>query len=315
MDVSRRDLLAAASAFAAGILVPFDVKGAAPSPGPEELHAQAVALTRRISLSEPSIDSPASVLETAHRQFHIVKSAIGRTGRAHQRPALHRAASMTARVCALASRWSGIAGQQWVTIAEAEAKAAGDGPLLAHAWLERSSVEGTFELFAERPYPARLTLVSAALDRAGIADDQANLRAFTRQERAWELAMAGNRRGALVELDAAMAEAEKAGWRNAAVHEMVGVGLRTVGRAAEAERSLCRALDQPPVRRVWDLCELAQTRLALGDADAAARHLGEAFLLTRAHSVTGRLPRILAVRALLPLGRAARELDEVMHSV
>lgn len=311
--LSRRDLLAAASALAAGVLLPFEVKGA--SLTPEELEAQAAALTRGVSLTVRSVYSPLVALGTARTHYDVINSAMTRTLRAQQRRPLHRAASMAARICALASRWSGIDGSPWVTIAVAEAKAAGDGPLLAHAWMEQMEHGCSSEVRCDHPCPERLALATAALGRTGIRDEHANVRAIARQERAWDLAMAGEPHPALVELDMATMEADKAGWRQPSIHEMVGVTLRKVGRPAEAERSLTKALDQPPVRRVWVLCEAAQAHLALDDVDAAAQDLEEAFLLTHAYSIKGRLPRILAVRALLPPGRAAQELDEVMRRV
>lgn len=305
--LSRRDLLAAASALAAGILLPFPVKSASLSP--EELEARAAALSRSMnSLHARSMDSLTAVLGTGRAHFQTISDVLART-RYDRRP-LHRAASATARVCALASRWSGIDGQQWVTIAETEAKTANDGPLLAHAWLERAWSE---QGFTECPSRARLSLVTAALDRAGLADEQSSIRASIRQERAWELAMAGNRRGALLELDSAAFEADKAGWTASAIRETIGTGLRVMGRPAEAERSLWGALDQPPVRRVLVLCEIAQAHLDLDEVDGAAQDLEEAFLLTRAHGIKGRLQYILAAKTLLPPGRAARELDEVMR--
>ena len=211
----------------------------------------------------------------------------------------------------MTSRWCGIDSSQWMTIAEAEAAAAKDGPLLARAWLERSDTEHMAEYVAECPCPERLTRATAALSRAGLADEQASLRAFLRHDRAWELALAGNRHDALVELDAVTLEAQKAGWRSASIHEQVGVGLRVVKRPADAMRSLSKALNQPPVRQSWVHCEIAQAQLALGEADAAAQHLMEAFLLTCAHRLTGRHARIRAVRALLPSG-TGRDLDELM---
>lgn len=313
--LSRRDLLARISAFAAGLLLPFEVRGGAPDP--EELEAQAAALARRIAdheCREHGIDSPSVALGAAQTHFHSIRSALDRIPRVRQRVRLHRAASITARVCALASRCSGADGHRWLTIAEAEAKAANDGPLLAHASMERAWSEGMAERFADRPCPQRLTLVTAALSRTGIGDEQSSIRAWARQERAWELALAGDRHDALVELDMATMEARGAGWRDPSVHEMVGSTLRKLGRPVDAERSLSRALDQRPYRRIWVHCEIAQAHLAVRDADAAAASLEAAFLLTRTHGIEGRLPRILAVRALLPAGRAARELDEVMCS-
>jgi tetratricopeptide (TPR) repeat protein len=313
--LSRRDLLAAISAFAAGILLPLDVRRAGLNP--EELEAQATVLARRIEMmecSEHGIDSPSVALGAAQTHFDTIRSALDRTIRSHQRVPLHRAASTMARVCALASRCSQIDAHQWLTIAEAEAKAANDGPLLAHASMERAWAEGMAERFADCPCPKRLTLVTTALSRTGIGDEQSSIRAWARQERAWELALTGDRHDALVELDMATMEAQRAGWRDPSIHEMVGSTLRKLRRPVEAERSLSRALDQRPYRRIWVHCEVAQVHLALNDADAAAGSLEEAFLLTRAQGMSGRLPRILAVRAMLPPGRAARELDEVMHS-
>ena len=128
---SPRDLLAATSALVAGILLPFDVTGARLSP--DELETQAVALRQRVSLTVRSISTPPVALATAQTHYHAVNAALARSARPQQRRAVHRAASMTARLCALASRWCGIDGDQWLTIAEAEAKAAADGPLQAEA--------------------------------------------------------------------------------------------------------------------------------------------------------------------------------------
>jgi tetratricopeptide (TPR) repeat protein len=217
--------------------------------------------------------------------------------------------------CARASRWCAADGNGWLTIAETEAAAADDGPLLAQAWLERATAEGMDARSTERPSPARLALATAALRRTGSRQEQSGIRAAARWKLAWELAVEGNQHGALMELDAATYEAEKAGWTRTAIDEMVGGVMRKLGRRTDAEIALSGALAAPPVRRVWVLCDLARMHLTSGDADTAAETLEEAFLLMRANGIEGRLPRILAVRSLLPPGRAKRALTEVMHGV
>jgi hypothetical protein len=75
---------------------------------------------------------------------------------------------------------------------------------------------------------------------------------------------------------------------------------------------LSGALDTPPIRAPPSS---ATWRIALGDVDTAAEALEEAFLLAHADGMESRLPRIVAAKSLLPPGRAARELDEVMHGI
>jgi hypothetical protein len=67
--------------------------------------------------------------------------------------------------------------------------------------------------------------------------------------------------------------------------------------------------------RVIVLCDLARLRAASREADAAAEALEDAYLLTRAHDIQARLPRILAARSTLPPGRATRGLDDLLHGV
>jgi hypothetical protein len=86
---------------------------------------------------------------------------------------LHRAASTTALTIAHASRWCGLDGNGWLRLAEQRAAAAGDGPLLASAWLSRGIAAGESARSADCPSPEATTHYIAALDRAGSAHAQA----------------------------------------------------------------------------------------------------------------------------------------------
>jgi hypothetical protein len=303
---TRREVLAGATALAAGALLPFEVRGAGPRP--EDLEIRALALTRTVEEM-----GPAAALGAASAHHHLVQAALGAAVREHQRRPLHRASSMSALVCARASRWAGQDWNGWLTLAESAARRADDGPLLAKAMLERGNATGEAEHCADRVCPEAMQLYVAALHRAGTGQDQSGVRADARFQLGWELATAGNEHGALLELDAATVEAERAGWATNVIDSRVGIIQHRLGHLVDAEQSLSRALDTPPPRHVWVLCSLAHTLAAFGDADTAAGALEEAFLLTRAHGMKARLPRILAVRSLLPPGRAAQQLDELMR--
>jgi tetratricopeptide (TPR) repeat protein len=216
-------------------------------------------------------------------------------------------------VCARASRWSGRDERGWLTLAETQATAANDGPLMAQAWLERATAEGEPARIAECPSPAVVTLATAALHRAGSRREQAGVRSTARFKVTWELAAHGDRRGALMELEAAQIDAQLAGCSACTIDSAVGGILRRLGRITEARQVLSGALDTPPVRRVCVLCDLARVHAASGDVDGAAQELEEAFLLTRAHGVDGRVRHVLAARSVLPAGRPARELDDLLR--
>jgi tetratricopeptide (TPR) repeat protein len=132
---------------------------------------------------------------------------------------------------------------------------------------------------------------------------------------AWQLAAARREHAALLELGAARYDAERASWPRPRIESNAGSALRKLGCLREAEMELSGALDTAPIRRTAVLCDLAHTYVAVGDADTAAEALEEAFLLARADGMESRLPRIVAAKSLLPPGRAARELDEVMHGI
>jgi hypothetical protein len=305
---SRRELLAGAAALAAGVLVPVEVTRAGAGPGAQQLEVRALAIARTVEDMGPAV-----ALATARAHHELVQVALRAASREHQRRPLHRASSMSALVCARASRWAGLDWTGWLTLAETAARSAGDGPLLATALLERGNATGEAAHCADCLSPAAMDLYAAALDRAGAGEGQCGVRADARFQLGWELAAAGNDHGALLELDAAMLEAQRAGWPASVVDSRVGNIHYRLGHLVDAELSLSRAVDTPPPRRVWVLCSLAHTHLGSGEVDAAAGALEEAFLLTRAHGIPARLPRILAVRSLLPPGRAARQLDELMR--
>jgi tetratricopeptide (TPR) repeat protein len=202
--------------------------------------------------------------------------------------------------------------------AQHQARAADDGPLLARAWLERAAAEGATALAIDAPSAAASRLVVAALDTAGTSQRQSALRASARFRLAWEFAAEGDERGALMELDAAAIEAERAGKPPSQFYDdgwpalRSGATLRRLGRYVEAEATLTRALSGPPIRTTAALSDLARVHAARGDADAAAAALEEAFLLVRAHGIAGRQYRILATREVLPECPAVRQLDAVM---
>jgi hypothetical protein len=305
---SRRQVLTYAAAFAASTILPFQLSTASVSP--EELELQAQELTRGVEEM-----GPVAALKRGQAHLNLIEAARPNALRNFQLRPLNRAASRTALVCARASRWCGIDEYRWITLAETTAGEAGDGPLMALAMLARAAADGMAARSTDCPSPARLTLVTGALRRTGTAPEQASIRASARFELAWEFAANGDQHGALMELNAATFEAQSAGWPKALIDSSVGTALRKLGRLVDAELALSGALDTPPVRRVWILCDLARTYVASGEPDMAAEALEEAFLLTRAGGIEARLPRILAVRSLLPPGRAKRELVEVMHGI
>lgn len=303
---SRRQALASAAAFAAGILLPVDVRSAGLSP--EELEVQALALGSRVEEMGPAV-----ALQVGRAHLKLIEATRPVALRSFQLRPLSRAASITAMACARASRWSGAEEDAWLTLAETEAAAADDGPLLAKALLERANSETARA--ADCSSPAAKKLYAAAIRRAGAAREQAGIRASIRFQLAWEVAAEGDKRAALMELDAATYEAQQAGWADPVIASHAGCAQRKIGRLVDAELALNGALVTPPVRRIWVLCDLARMHLESGDADAAAATLEEAFLLTRSNGIEGRLRRILGVRSLLPPGRAKRALTEVMHGV
>jgi tetratricopeptide (TPR) repeat protein len=303
---TRREILAAGAALAAGVLLPAEVRAGPLDADEVEVGAQALA-------RDAEALGPALALRTARARLRVIDTSLAGTPRVRQRRVLHRAASTAAIVCVRASLWSGRCTAEWLALAETHASEAGDGPLLARVWQQRGEALGEAAGLAGCHSPAALQLYTAALHRAGSAGEQAGLRALTRFWLAWELAAADDRRGSLMELDAATFEAHRAGWSETAIGSSAGPPLRRLGRLADAERALARALDTAPVRRVCVLCDLARTHVAAGDADGAAEALEEAFLLTRAERIEGRRAHIASVRSVLPPGRATEQLDEVMR--
>jgi tetratricopeptide (TPR) repeat protein len=279
-------------------------------PAPEELEVQAQALAR-----EAEALGPAGTLRAAHAYLRRIDKSLASATRDHHPRPLHRAASTTALTIAHASRWCGLDGNGWLRLAEQRAAAAGDGPLLASAWLSRGTAVGESARSADCPSPEAMKHYIAALDRAGSAHAQAGLRASARFMLAWQLAAAGREHAAHLELGAARCDAERAGWPMPRIESNAGSALRKLGWLQEAEMELSGALDTPPIRRTAVLCDLAHTYVAVGDADTAAEALEEAFVLARADGMESRLPRIVTAKSLLPPGRATRQLDEVMRSV
>jgi hypothetical protein len=89
--------------------------------------------------------------------------------------------------------------------------------------------------------------------------------------------------------------------------------LRRLGRVKDAELTLSGAVDSPPSRRTWVLCDLARTCGAMDEVDMAGEALEDAFLLATVDGMTARPPRIVGARSILPPGRALRELDDVIQ--
>jgi hypothetical protein len=278
-------------------------------PGPDEVEEQAAALDR-----DAEAMAPTAALQAARAQLRRVDPSLNRAVRDHQRRPFHRAASMTAVVCARASRWCGLDGRGWVALAEAQATAAGDGPLLARARLVRATAEGEHARMADLPFPERIALASAALEHAGSRPEQADIRALAHLELAWERAAVSEKYGAHMELAAATFEAQQAGWSEMIIDSYVGPRLRKLGLPVLADHALSAALDTAPVRRVWVLCALARTWAATGDEDGAAEALREAWLLTRAHGIAGRVGYVTAARSILRPSRVVDALDELMRS-
>jgi hypothetical protein len=281
----------------------------------EELEAQAhalAALSTRPQAAEAT--APAAALRSASDLLRAIDRASGRTIRDFQRQPLRRAAATAALVCARASRLRATSEACWLTRAETEARAAGDRALQALVSLERATAEGQAARSADAPSPATVHHATVALHQAGSGHGGAGIRAAARFHLAWEFAARGDRHGAIVEIDAGRIDAQRAGWSEPAIDACVGSALRKLGRLTGAEPALSGALDGPPSRTTWVLCDLARVHAAMGDVDMGGQALEEAFLLTTADGMRARLPRIVAARSVLPPGRALRELDDVLRS-
>lgn len=317
-DPTRRTVLATGLALAASIALRLSVGDVEPTA--EELEAQALALAglgMRPDAAEPCWPGegspPAAVLTSASALLRTIDRASGRVIRQPQTRSLRRASAVAALVCARASRLRAAPETNWLTLAEVQAQATGDKPLQALVRLERATTEGQAARSADAPSPATVDHATRALHEAGSSHSQAAIRAGARFHLAWEYAATGDRRGAVMEVDAGRIEAQRAGWSQPAIDACVGPALRKLGRLEDAELTLSGALDSPPSRRTWVLCDLARTYGAMSEMDMAGEALEEAFLLAKAHGMNARLPRIIAARSVLPPGRALRELDDVLH--
>lgn len=277
-----------------------------------EGQAQALAaLSTRPQAAEATV--PAAAFKGASVLLLTIGSVSVRATRDFQRQPLRRATATAALVCARASRLRATSEANWLTLAETQAKAAGNGPLQAMVWLERATAEGQAARSADSPSRATVYYAKVALHEAGSGHGQAGIRAAARFHLAWEFAASSDRRGALVEIDTGRIDAQRAGWSEPAIDACVGSALRKLGRLKDAELALSGALDSPPSRKTWVLCDLARTYVAMGDVDMGGEALEEAFLVTRADGMEARLPRIIAARSIFPPGRALRELDDVLH--
>jgi hypothetical protein len=280
-----------------------------------ELEAQAHALAvldTRPQAAEAT--APEAAFASASSLLRAIEIASVRAIRDFQRQPLRRATAIAALVCARAARLRAASAAHWLSLAEAQATAARDTPLQALVRLERATAAGQAARSADLPSAATVQHATAALHEAGSGHGQAGIRAAARFHLAWELAATGDQRSALMELDAGRVDAQRADWDDPAIAACAGSALGRLGRLKDAVLALSGALDSPPSRRTWVLCDLARTYVAMGDVDMGAEALEEAFLLATADGLTARLPRVIAARSLLPAGRALRELDDVLGS-
>jgi phage tail protein X len=134
-----------------------------------------------------------------------------------------------------------------------------------------------------------------------------------------EWALDGEGHGALLELDCAASDADRAlsspvaapvddvsGW----ISGGRGAVLRRLGRWADAEVALRGASSRGPVSDVYLAVEWARLRAATGDVEEAAGHLIAALDACHGLAVAGRLPFIAAAARDLPDCAASRQLAD-----
>jgi hypothetical protein len=319
MQTTRRGFLSTLGVLAAGVALPPSLMGRHLNPAQlDELHHHAQSLARQVHGTSPIV-----ILQSARGHLvdveALLAAAIGR-----HRLSLHRTAALTALVAAHASRWA--AKPQTATLlerADRHAHRAGDGVLRAQVLVLRTKTTGEEAYALDAGYRPAQKHFAAAL---AVAGPTPLLRAQIRYELAWDLAAAGDRHGALLELDAAEADHDRAtaaadvvevadgAWRVRRWSSGYrGAVLRRLGLHGDAIAACSEVLQGPPQWQTSAMVDMARSHAALGDVDAAAAALEDAYLLNARAGLAQRQGRVRAARALLPDGQAVRQLDAVLR--
>jgi tetratricopeptide (TPR) repeat protein len=323
MTLNRRSFLTTLGTLAAGSALPPPMRRRISPTALDRLHAYSQSLTRRLdsALPLPTLDAALAQLRDVET---LLPAAAG-----WQRNRLSRTAALTALVAVSASRhgdprWT----EEMIDRADQHAADASDGPLRAQALLYRARHTGEENYALDAGTQAGVALLTGALHQAGCRREQAALRAVIRYELAWECAALGDTRGARTELASADAEHDVATvappdvivvWpevlsSGALGPQFAGSVLRRLGLHQEAIASSTRGLAGPPSWRTPVMVDIARSHAALGDVDAAAAKLEDAFLTNVSAGLVGQPQgRVRAARALLHDTAAVRQLDVVMR--
>ncbi len=320
MRIDRRGFLSTLCILASGVVLPPSLMARHLDAGHlEQLHTHAQRLAQRAHGAPPVV-----VLGEARSHLVDVEALLaGALGR--HRISLHRTAGLTALVAAYTSRWAGK--RETAALlerADEHARAAGDGVLRAQAFVLRAKTAGEEAYAIDAACTPAQRLLGAALVVSGPTP---LLRAQVRYELAWDLAASGDGRGALMELDAADAEVDRATPAHDVVEVADGVWkvrrwssgyrgsvLRRLGLHEDAIAACSAVLQGPPQWQTSALVDTARSHAALGEVDAAAAALEDAYLLNAAAGLAQRQGRVRAARALLPDAPAVCRLDAVLRS-
>ncbi len=319
-SITRRHFLFSVVTLAGGVLLPSPVMARTLTPAHlDSLHEQARNLAQR-SHGEP----PLVILREATDYLRDVEEFLPLTLGRH-RVSLHRTAGLTALVGACCARWMSkrLLTTTLLERADGHARAAGDGTLRAQVLLLRSELEGESAYATDAGHLPSQRLLAAALAVAGPVP---LLRSLIRYELAWDLAAVGDARGALMELEAADFEHDRATPAPDVVEFADGVWklrrwaqgyrgsvLRRLGHHEDAIAASSEALVGPPQWQTYVLVDVARNHSSLGNVDAAAAALREAASQNALAGLAQRQGRVRSARALLPDEvPAVRELDEVL---
>jgi hypothetical protein len=319
MQTTRRGFLSTLGILAVGVALPPPLMARHLNlPQLDELHHHAQSLAQQVHGTPPIV-----ILQSARAHLvdveALLAAAIGR-----HRLSLHRTAGLTALVAAHASRWA--ARPRTATLleqADQHAHSAGDGVLRAQVLVLRAKTAGEEAYAIDAGYTPAQRHLAAAL---AVAGPTPLLRAQIRYELAWDLAAAGDRHGALLELDAAevdhdcatpaadVVEVADGTWRVRRWSSGYrGAVLRRLGLHGDAIAACSEVLQGPPQWQTSAMVDMARSHAALGDVDAAAASLEDAYLLNARAGLAQRQGRVRAARALLPDGPAVRQLDAVLR--
>jgi hypothetical protein len=320
MELSRRAFLSTLGSLAAGVTLPPAMAGRISPDTLEQLHEHARSLAQRTRATPPLV----ILRETRVHLLHLETLLLGAAG--WQSTRLHRTAALTALVGARAARLA--ASRHTASLldrAEEHAGSAKDGPLRAQVLLYRARHRGESGYALDAGSTEGERLLASALRAAGSSRAQAILRAIIRYELAWELAALGDTRMAMVEVTAAdvdhslatdapdVVEVADRGWRSPGFASAYrGAVLRRAGLHHQALETFSDVPAWPTLLRTPSMVEAARAHAAVGEVDAAAATLRDAYLLNAGAGLVQRQARVRAARALLPDTAAVRELDAVV---